>query len=137
MILEGTIQIPFKYAAGIASSRFLAALRDDMKILGSPCTACGTTFCPARSFCPTCGADLPDVVELATEGELTSWTEIAGKGLFALVKLDGAGTAILHRLLAEPAGLKTGIRVRARFARERQGSILDLEGFEPVAGGVA
>ncbi len=132
MILEGTIQIPFRYAAGKAGSRFLTALQEEQTILASPCLACGQVYCPARSFCARCGAELEELIPVGPEGELLSWTEVKGKGAFGLVRLDGATSALLHRLLALPAASGAGIRVRARFATQRSGSILDLEGFEPV-----
>ena len=48
---------------------------------------------------------------------------------FALVKLDGADTVVLHRLLA-PA--EVGGRVRPVIRDERAASVLDIEGFEPA-----
>ena len=50
------------------------------------------------------------------------------------MRLDGADTAFLHRLLAAPASCRIGQRVTARFAESRRASILDIDGFEPVAG---
>lgn len=150
MILEGRIQIPFRYAAGKAGSRFLTALQEEGTILASPCPACGQVYCPARSFCARCGAELEETIPVGPEGELLSWTEVQGKGAFCLVRLDGAHSALLHRLLAPPswhasdgsgadgsgasgsASGRSGIRVRARFASQRTGSILDLAGFEPI-----
>jgi len=46
------------------------------------------------------------------------------------VRLDGADTGFLHRLLAAPGHI--GQRVRVRFAASRRASILDIDGFEPV-----
>lgn len=135
MILEGRIQIPFRYAAGKAGSRFLTALQEEGTILASPCPACGQVYCPARSFCARCGAELEETIPVGPEGELLSWTEVQGKGAFCLVRLDGAHSALLHRLLAPPSwpgSDGSGIRVRARFASRRTGSILDLAGFEPI-----
>ena len=138
MILEGTIQIPFRYAAGKAGSRFLTALKEEGTILASPCPACSQVYCPARSFCARCGSELEEVIPVGPEGELLSWTEVKGKGAFGLVRLDGAHSALLHRLLAPPSwpsSGRSGIRVRARFASQRSGSILDLAGFEPIEEG--
>ena len=48
----------------------------------------------------------------------------------------GADTVLLHRLLLEKRGEPTiGERVRAVFAPEREGSMLDVEGFAPADGG--
>jgi uncharacterized protein len=130
MIREGNIQIPFRYAAGKAGSRFLCALRDSGKIMASRCGTCGIVYCPARSFCPRCGEALEESVEVGPYGTLTSWTEIPGRGFFGLVKLDDADMSILHRIIAPPATPQLGTRVVCRMALERTGSILDIEGFE-------
>ncbi|MCH8862500.1 MAG: Zn-ribbon domain-containing OB-fold protein [Proteobacteria bacterium] len=135
MIREEKIQIPFVYAAGQAGSRFLVALRDDGRIMGSACAACGHVSVPTRSFCPACSeSDLSDV-ELAGEGNLVSWTEIPGRGVFALINLDGADGALLHRLIDSPDKLAVGQRVRAQFAETRKAHISDLAGFVVTGAG--
>lgn len=132
MIREGSIRIPFRYASGQAGSRFLAALRDEGRILGSRCGACGRVACPARSFCAACGEGCIETVEVGPEGLVLSWTEVPGRGVFALVRLDGADGAMMHRLLPPASRVEPGMRVRARFTAERSGHILDIEGFEPT-----
>lgn len=129
MIREEKIQIPFQYAAGQAGSRFLVALRDDGRIMASNCAGCGHVSVPLRSFCPKCPeSDLTDI-ELAGEGSLVSWTEVPGRGVFALVSLDGADGALLHRLVDPPTELAVGQRVRAQFVETREAHINDLAGF--------
>ncbi len=132
MIREGSIHLPFSYAAGKAASRFLVALRDQRKILASPCEDCGKVYCPARSFCPACGAELEQMVEVGPRGTLLSWSETPDRGTFGLVLLAGADTSMVHRILPGGRPLRAGVMVRGRFAESRTGSILDLEGFEPV-----
>jgi uncharacterized OB-fold protein len=53
---------------------------------------------------------------------------------YALVRLDGADTVFLHRLLDVDGDPTIGMRVRAVLASDREGSILDVEGFRPVRG---
>jgi uncharacterized OB-fold protein len=51
---------------------------------------------------------------------------------WALIRLDGAATAILHAVDAGGADkMKTGMRVRIRWALERVGDIHDIACFEP------
>jgi hypothetical protein len=58
----------------------------------------------------------------------------------ALIKLDGADTAMAHLLGevdlsdAQAIGrkIKVGMRVRASFKENRNGSILDIEYFRPI-----
>ena len=55
---------------------------------------------------------------------------------WALVRLDGADTAMLHAVDAPGAdAMSTGMRVKVRWREEREGSITDIECFEPVATG--
>jgi uncharacterized OB-fold protein len=137
VIREGGVRIPFAYAAGAAASRFLVALRDEGRILGSPCPACRHVFCPARSFCPRCGVETGEPVAVGPAGTVVSYTERpsgdgVGGDVLGLVRLDGADSAMLHRLLGGAVRWRIGLRVRARLLPERHGRITDIEGFEPV-----
>jgi uncharacterized OB-fold protein len=52
------------------------------------------------------------------------------------VRLDGADAPFLHALdVASPAEVRTGMRVRVRWAEERVGAITDIACFEPVLPG--
>ena len=129
MIREGSIQIPFTFAAGKTGSRFLVGLRDNQTIRGSKCPECGKVFCPPRPICPYCFRDELDFVDVGPGGELVSLTEVPGQELFGLIKLDGADTAMLHKLIGNVSEFCVGTRVVARFAANRCASILDIEGF--------
>lgn len=130
MILEGSVRLPFRYAAGRTASASLEALRDEERILASRCSGCGRVACPARSLCPACDGQADELVEVGPEGTLLSWTDVPGRGAYGLVRLDGADTAMLHCLGGPLTGLRAGARVRATFAEERSASILGLAGFE-------
>jgi uncharacterized OB-fold protein len=53
---------------------------------------------------------------------------------WALIRIDGADTAMLHAVDAgDESKMSTGMHVKARWAPEPQGSILDLACFEPDA----
>jgi hypothetical protein len=65
---------------------------------------------------------------------------LGGPFAWALIRLDGADTAMLHAVDAGPgmgpetggaAVVRTGLRVRARWAASRVGSIRDIACFEP------
>jgi hypothetical protein len=52
---------------------------------------------------------------------------------FALVKLDGADTAMLHYVDAgAPEAMSTGMRVRAAWRSERAGHVTDIVAFLPL-----
>src|ERR1700685_3913264 len=51
---------------------------------------------------------------------------------WALIRLDGADTAMLHAVDAgSAAAMRTALRVAARWAADRVGSIRDIACFEP------
>ena len=79
---------------------------------------------------------------MSSEGEVVSWSwnERVREGqpfdrpfAWAMVRLDGADTPMLHAVDAPHDQLTNGMRVRARFAAERIGALEDLECFEPVS----
>ena len=140
MKIPGELSVSFRYTPGVGNTAFFEALRDRGKFLGSRCDRCGVTYLPARAFCERCLRELDPALECGPEGELVSWTTahvdvddqpLSSPVRYALVRLDGADTVLLHRWLGatEPA---VGSRVRAVLADRRDGSILDVEGFEPV-----
>lgn len=141
MRIPGELAVSFRYTPGVGNTAFFEALRDRGVFLGSRCEHCGVTYLPARVFCERCLRELAPSVECGPEGELVSWTtarvDVDDQRLdapvhFGLVRLDGADTVLLHRLVGfegpEPA---IGARVRAVVAPDRDGSILDVEGFAP------
>ncbi len=132
MIREESIRLQFRFAAGQAGGRYLAALRDEGVLTGSHCSDCARTLAPARSFCPVCGSHDLASVTIGPGGVVTAWTQVAGKGVFALVKPDGSDVAMLHRIVGSEDGLAFGARVRMVLAPERRGAGRDLMGFELV-----
>jgi hypothetical protein len=139
---EGDLPVRHRYTPGVAGEAFFAALRDRGVVLGSRCEACSYTYVPARLFCERCFTELEADTEVGPGGTLVSFT-IAFRGLegesleepvvFGLVRLDGADAVLLHRVLdpgEEP--LEIGERVEVVLVPERDGTILDIEGFRPV-----
>ena len=136
--IEGELPVAFRYTPGVGNTAFFEALRDRGTFLGSRCADCGVTYVPARIFCERCLAELVPDIECGPEGTVESWTvarqDVDGAQLeppvtFTLVRLDGADTVLLHRLLGTS---DIGGRVRTVLRRDRTGSIHDLEGFEPI-----
>ncbi|HEX6844909.1 MAG TPA: OB-fold domain-containing protein [Actinomycetota bacterium] len=136
--LEGAMPVRFRYTPGLGNGAFLSALAERGVFVGSRCAACEVTYLPARSFCERCLAALVPDTECGPEGTVESWT-VAHRDVddepidppitWGLVRLDGADTVLLHRLLA-PAEI--GARVRPVVRADRVSSIHDLEGFEPA-----
>jgi len=139
--IPGELSVSFRYTPGVGNSAFFEALRDRGVFLGSRCEKDGVTYLPTRAFCERCLAELTPNVECGPEGELLSWTvarvDVDEEPLdrsvtYGLVRLDGADTAMLHRLIEVDGEPTIGMRVRAVLADRREGSIFDLDGFSPA-----
>lgn len=122
---------------------FFAGLRDGA-LLGVR-TPSGRVLVPPLETDPDTGRDLgPEaLVPVGPGGVVTSWTWVEaplpdqpgpGPFAYALVRPDGADTALLSVVRAPREALRTGLRVRAAWAEVRTGSLQDLAGFEPEEG---
>jgi uncharacterized protein len=140
--IPGELSVSFRYTPGVGNTSFYEALRDRGVFLGSRCGACGVTYLPARIFCERCLAELEPSEECGPEGELVSWTvahvDVDDRPLdepvtYGLVRLDGADTVFLHRLIDMNDSPVIGVRLRAVLAEDRTGSIFDVEGFAPAS----
>jgi uncharacterized protein len=140
--LHAPLEISFDYtrSLGPTLSEFVTALAG-RRILGSKASD-GRVHAPPFEYDPVTGAPPVELVEVGPGGTVVSWTwtdrPIDGQPLdrpfgWALIRLDGADTSLLHAVDAGSAGqLRTGLRVRPRWAAERSGSgITDIACFEP------
>jgi uncharacterized OB-fold protein len=136
--IPGELAVSFRYTPGVGNTAFFEALRDRGVFLGSRCDPCGVTYLPARVFCERCLAEVEPSVECGPQGELVSWTvarvDVDDRPLdepitYGLVRLDGADTVFLHRLIDLNGEPEIGMRLHAVLAQERTGSIFDVEGF--------
>jgi uncharacterized protein len=139
--IPGELSVSFRYTPGVGNTAFFEALRDRGVFLGSRCATCEVTYLPARVFCERCLSELAPDTECGPGGELLSWTvvrlDVDDRPLeapvtYGLVRLDGADTAFLHRLVDVDGEPAIGDRVTAVLAGQRDGSILDVEGFAPA-----
>lgn len=137
------LEYTYKRSTGPILGRFFGGLRDG-RLLGVR-RPDGRVLVPPREYDPDTGEALSELVEVAPTGTVVSWAWVAqprekqpvGRPFaYALVKLDGADTPLLHAVDTggDPTALRTGLRVRARFGTERTGSVRDIEAFEPAEG---
>jgi hypothetical protein len=136
------IEYPFNRTTGPVIGAFLTGLRNQ-RVLGIR-GADGRVVCPPVEYDPTTGAPLTEMVEVGTEGTVTSWSWVAhprdGQPFDrphaqALIRLDGADTSMLHVVdVNGPDAISTGDRVRIRWSADREGLITDIACFEPVGG---
>lgn len=142
-VWPGAIPLESFYTAGLGGQIFFDALKKRGHFVGTRCRPCKQVYVPARAFCERCFAELKDQVKVKPSGTLASFTlctvDHDGNALpkplaLALVRLEGATTLLLHRLLrvTDPSKVRIGARVTAvlKPKRKRTGSILDIEGFK-------
>ncbi len=145
--LRAPLEIGFDYtrSLGPVLGEFMTALAG-RRILGSR-GADGRVHAPPFEYDPVTSAPPAGLVEVGPEGTVTSWTWVAepleGQPLahpfaWALIRLDGADTAMLHAVDAgSPAAMAAGRRVRVRWAASPVGHIRDIACFEPWPGAPA
>ena len=136
------LEFPYTRSTGPVVGRYLAGLKE-ARVFGSR-LADGRVIVPAQEYDPWTSVTLgPDaLVEVAAEGEVVtwSWNSVPREGqpldrpfAWALVRLDGADTPMLHAVdVEDPSAMSVGMRVRARWADERRGHVEDLACFEPA-----
>jgi len=147
--LSAPLKLSFDYtrSVGPTLSAFFTALRD-RRIVGVRGSD-GRVIVPPAEYDPVTYEQLTEIVPVASVGTLVSWSwqaePLDGQPLdrpfaWALIKLDGADTALLHAVdVDDPGKIKTGDRVHAHWADEPVGSIHDIAYFtlgdseEPVA----
>ncbi|RSS61025.1 DNA-binding protein [Streptomyces sp. WAC06614] len=133
------VEFPFTRSLGPVQSAFLTGLRERV-VLGVR-TGDGRVMVPPVEYDPVTAEELRELVEVAPTGTVTTWAwndhprpqqPLDTPFAWALVRLDGADTALLHALDAPgPDAVTTGMRVRVRWAEERTGAITDIACFEP------
>lgn len=130
-----TLEYTFKRSLGPVLTAFFMGLHDK-RFFGSR-TRKGQVLMPPSEYDPETGEALNELVQVGETGVVTSFTwvdkptpqqPLKHPFAYALIKLDGADTALLHAVdtQGDPAGIRIGSRVRARWAQERVGAITDV-----------
>ena len=132
------LEYPYRRSLGPVLSRFFTDLRD-RKLTGIR-DASGRVLVPPQEYDPETAETLHDFVSVGPGGEVVSYSWVAEPRskqpfdhpfAYALIRLDGADTPMLHAVDAgEESRISGGSRVRPRWAAEPGGSILDLACFE-------
>jgi uncharacterized OB-fold protein len=128
------LEYPYTRTTGPVLGAFLTGLRDG-RVLGG--RHGDRVLCPPQEYDPdTAEPADPELVEVGPVGTVTGWTWVTEPTAnhpfdhpfaFALVLLDGADAPLVHAVDAgTPDAMATGMRVVARFHRERRGAVTDL-----------
>ena len=130
-----TLSFDYTRSVGPTLGAFFTALRERriVGIRGSD----GRVHVPVVEYDPVSAAKLTEIVPVSSVGTVLSWTwqaePLEGQPLdrpfaWALIKLDGADTALLH---AVDGPVRTGDRVHAHWVQEPVGAITDIAWFTP------
>jgi uncharacterized OB-fold protein len=139
------LEYPYVRSVGPVIGAFLTGLREG-RILGAQsrdAAGAPTVIVPPTEYDPVTSADVGDLVEVGQSGVVTTWSWTAEPKkdqpldrpfAWALVRLDGATTGMLHVVDAgSRQAMSSGMRVTARWrpAAEREGRMQDIECFVP------
>jgi hypothetical protein len=138
---------PYKYGVGTWGSKFLTELRDKKQLLGIRCPKCKTVYIPPRQVCGPCFTEMTELVPVASEGKVVSYTILRFQFLdpetgekkpvpygYGFFRLDGADNNFQHfiEVPEDESRLYIGARVKAVFNENRQGSLRDIRHFTLV-----
>ena len=133
------LEYDYRRSVGPILGRFFSELCEG-KIVGSK-TAGGRVLVPPMEYDPETGKAVEEIVDVGPGGVVETWAwvnqplrthPLDRPFAFALIRLDGADTSLLHAVdTGDEGDMSTGMRVTPRFAAEPKGSILDIECFEP------
>ncbi|MEO3758305.1 OB-fold domain-containing protein [Mycobacterium sp. B14F4] len=137
--LSAPLRLSFDYTRSVGPllGQFFTALRE-RRILGVRGSD-GRVLVPPAEFDPVTYERLTEIVPVAGVGTVVSWTwqptPLEGQPLdrpfaWALIKLDGADTPMLHAVDAGSAdAISAGTRVHAHWVDEPVGAIIDIAYF--------
>lgn len=132
-----TISFDYSRSLGETLGEFARGLVDG-KIHGNRASD-GRVHVPPIEFDPHTHQRIADFVEVSSVGTVESWAwqpqprsgnPLAAPFAWALIKLRGADTAVLHVVQANETEMATGLTVHAIWKAERTGAITDISHFE-------
>jgi uncharacterized OB-fold protein len=132
-----TLSFDYTRSVGPTLSKFFTALRE-RRVLGVRGSD-GRVHVPPAEYDPVTYEPLGEMVPVSAVGTVVSWTwqpePLEGQPLdrpfaWALIKLDGADTPLIHAVDAgAPEAIRTGARVHVHWADETVGAITDIAYF--------
>jgi uncharacterized OB-fold protein len=135
------LEYTYTRSVGPVVERFFTGLGEH-RIQGIK-SADGKVIVPPTEYDPHTGESLTEFVDVGDAGCVTTWAwntdPRPGQPLdrpfaWALIKLDGADTGMLHAVDAgDESKMSTGMRVKARWAADSVADMGALECFEPEA----
>lgn len=140
------VPLTFMYnnRVGAYLERYLQGL-SEKKLLGVRCPECKRVLLPPRSACGTCNTQPKEWVEVKPTGTLVNFTvahvtiekgqikDLPEPAIIGMVRLDGADSLLTAKIQGIAARrCRKGLRVRAVWKDPPDGTVHDLDHFEPV-----
>lgn len=134
-----TLEYPYRRSVGPVLGAFFSAL-SEQRLVGVRARD-GRVLVPPVEYDPESGEAIDEIVPVGPGGVVTTWAWVETPRpkhpldrpfAWALVKLDGAASAMLHAVDAGSAAkMRTGMRVTPRWKAAPEGTIHDIVCFEP------
>lgn len=124
-VFETTLTMPYTLTTGRAAGTYLAELANQ-RIVGSRSSSSGKVVVPPSDYGDD--GEPPELVVVPATGTVTAWTRTSA-GTLAMIRLDGADTDLVHRIVGDHFGLANGCRVAAVWASDAE-TTNALAGFE-------
>ncbi len=135
----------YAWDAGVAIGRYLKELKAG-RLIGVHCKYCNHTVIPPRTVCEWCFRPMDDWIYLPDTGTVNTFSlcyvtwdmhYLDEPQIPAVIDIDGTrpSVGIMHMLGGvDPDDVEIGMKVKAVWkpAEEREGSILDIQHFEPA-----
>ncbi len=145
IIIESDKEQPFNYAIGMHGSRFFKELKEK-RFVAVKCPKCGKVYVPPRRVCGECYVEMNEFVEVGPGGKIGTFTILRYAFIdpetgeqkpvpygYGFIHLDGADTYFQHYIdIQDEKKVKIGARVEPVFAKERKGTIRDIEYFRVI-----
>jgi len=141
-VLRASFDLGFTYTrtTGPVIGAFLTGLRNK-QIKGIKMSN-GKIMCPPLEYDPQTADELTQIVDLKDSGVVKQWSWVSQPRekhhlkkpfAWALIQIDGADTTLLHMVDAgSEKNMKTGMKVKAKWAEQTRGFMTDINCFIPA-----
>lgn len=147
-ILDGEIEMDYKWSPGNTVGRFLTALRDSQEIIAVRCPVTSRVYLPPQGWSPYANVKMDRFQTINTKAKLKTgtivyrapWNMPDGAQLpymLAAIQFSGADTELMHLVFgseSELKSLKEGDELQPVWKEERIGTIRDIDHFVQATG---
>lgn len=151
--IDYSLSLPYRHSYGANYGRLFDELGARSGLLGSRCPHCENVLVPPRAYCEICYVKTEQFVHVKDTGRLKSFSvihmEFIGQTrkppyVYAEIVLDGSSTRLIHNVggidmaqAKELLAIGTPVRAVWKPEDQRNGTLDDIDYFEPIPGGDA